>query len=1196
MEASPASFEAHRQWVDKLVGEDNTPSRLRPPRNRPLLTVFEPPAEHVLRGSKSFAARSWKSRASGNTLRIPSNKENRSATVSESDALPTVHLPPKAAPVLGEIAPNNQAIRAGPWRPRPSPTPSLRKKKIESLVKAHGSPTHVRVTAGGRIVPSDQSPLCHPRYGYSAIKTNGGLVKFAPNHPTGKAQWTTATENGFVAQDVNGRLCQIVDGTILPLTEIDGALQLFMPAPNLNITRRGPSLGAIPGPFGPSGDPQQHQAPRIVPPEPSVSSQLNALELEYSKREHELRDVDKTEVLHGRTMGRAARDALIGKRRELVVTLDNIRRALKSLKEQVPANAQTQPSAAIQQQRQSISPPKNHHSRLPAFLQQRRPNQNMGMPPAPQALYGPFYAAAQHPFPAPYGLQPTASPDSVLSGFTAQSWAMPPPSMFAPPHPFDGSMSTTSLPYQPEPFSVPAPFSQRPEAISTPKAPVVEQRIPQSDGARSFTDLQKASPSHKSHALPIKAPETKGLKSVLNPMSPVYKPATGVKKDLNSSEKPCTSAKSIKDRAPTPLSPLHQFQPPSTGPLRVVNTTDETISPTKKSTLLHSSSIASFDTADFFPRNTREFSTRRHAYTSATEQSDDKENLGPERRDSKQENPPATPGQDCTVTHGHPVVVQSASKAASPSTAGHKAPAAPPSTPIDPLANQQRMSLAGRNATSERQIDGFDVDIVQDREAHNVSPKIKRRDWLFVEEHPAHTGGYASSSPDKYQRAYQDELCVMSSPRDNVDSMNKPRDFVEGYQSGLNRSPPGFDRSADFLEGYCAALMKANTPTVKIAASTGSPVKPISRRPSPVGFSSQSSSTLQIDRRPARPCLAPFETNITSMDTLKQAVFAPHNENAILTPAADGPHVNEASFNLGAWAKSHNDTGVADSDPVTLANALAGFQFPQRNTSVVKRQLSNSSDDHVGPMSEAKATLHGDETTQSPGKPLSQAQNQAAPPPASPSMSAKSIPSSNSGNTDHRVSSMTSIDSNLYRNWPGTRAFSPHLEWKSASSVAQHAGFANGFFAHAQFDGASDQFVGYTSEPQLTQGHTTVGAPAPQQTQRVTSVMSDNTGMAMHHHTRFREGSLDGMSSPTKSPQPVSPPMSPKISPSKDNARQSPAKGSSPARATFEHIAEKVGIKVTGTGEASSPQGKRRGWRDVWRGGSRKDSSKDDIS
>ncbi|KAI7069589.1 hypothetical protein KC352_g42695, partial [Hortaea werneckii] len=208
--------------------------------------------EHVLRGSRSFAARSWKSRTSANSLRVPSNKENRSTTASEADRVPAAPVPSKGVPVLGEIVSKNQNIRSaaaaagGLWRTRQSPTQSMRARKIESLVKAHGSPPHVRVTAGGRIVPSEQSPLCHPRYGYSAIKTNGGLVKFAPNHPTGKTQWTQATQNGFVAQDMDGRLCQIVNGTIMPLNEVNGAMQLFMPAPNLSVTQRGPSQGSVP--------------------------------------------------------------------------------------------------------------------------------------------------------------------------------------------------------------------------------------------------------------------------------------------------------------------------------------------------------------------------------------------------------------------------------------------------------------------------------------------------------------------------------------------------------------------------------------------------------------------------------------------------------------------------------------------------------------------------------------------------------------------------------------------------------------------------------------------------------------------------------------------------------------------------------------------------------------------------------------
>ena len=98
----------------------------------------------------------------------------------------------------------------------------------------------------------------------------------------------------------------------------------------------------------------------------------------------------------------------------------------------------------------------------------------------------------------------------------------------------------------------------------------------------------------------------------------------------------------------TPLSPAQHSLPPSTGrPLRAVKMTEDTISPTKNSALVQSSSIASFDTADFFPRDTREYSTRRHANTPRSEQSHDKENVDPE--DCEQQTLPVTPAKEHNV-------------------------------------------------------------------------------------------------------------------------------------------------------------------------------------------------------------------------------------------------------------------------------------------------------------------------------------------------------------------------------------------------------------------------------------------------------------------------------------------------------------------------------------------------------------------
>lgn len=1142
-----SSHDVNIRWIEGLVATpENDPfskSALVP------LTRQPSPTEHVLRGSRSFAARSFRSRVSGNSLRVPSNKsnnENFSASAFESMRNSISVNSQPVGQVLGEIPANGQVVRQGPFKTGRSPTPSLKKKKAEAIVRAHGSPTHVRVTAGGRIVPSDQSPLCHPRFGYSAVKTNGGLIKFAPNYPA-KPQWTQATENGFVAQDMQGNLCQIVNGTILPLNEVDGTLRLYMPAPNLKVTQRGSSLGPINVPFAHDGS-QQNALTKtnpVIAPEPSSESQITALELEYSKLEHELKDVDKTEVIHGRTMGKVAKEALITKRRELVMNMDKIRKAIKGLKNQPPPNAPTSPRAMLK--RQSTSPPRN---RLPPFLQKQQTEVNAAQ--APFSVGNGLHAA----FGGQVVPQPTPSPEEL---YTGHGWAMPPPGMFAPPPPFDGGMAP--------PF---AAFSQAPQlgAIGDQLPSRIEELIPQNDGARSMADVQVSSPN-QSRAVSIRAPEPKlanNLKSSLNPMSPVYKPIVTT---LSSGE---MAAKSIKDRVPTPLSPLRQLQPPAQNQ-KASTATNETISPAKKSTDLQSSSISSFETADFFPCNTREYSNRHYAYSFRPDPSDGKENADPELPAAGRDESPVTPGME----NQH-----------SPQQSAYRAPAPPPGTPVyqDDAVNK---ALLQTNPQGPR------IDL-PNRSTHNISPKSKR-EWLFVQEHPNTIAQQPSSSPEK-PHAWQDEICVTASPYDTIDFSHKPREWIEGYQAGLQRRPIGADRIGDFLEGYCSGLLKskpANTTTSTTAGpSTGSPLKPVSRRPSPAVPSRPSSQVQMIEKVAPHP-RPPFETTSQSMDTLKQAVFAPQNENAVLTPGPDGPHVTEGSFNLGAWSRSRHD---ASNGSVPKIEALPGYPFPERTSSVIHRQ---------GVMSEVNVDRHSQpkdaRNITSSAAPLLhpvQAAATFAQQPTSPALStlsiaSGSIASGSAPNAANRISSLTSIESGMHRQWPGNRIMTP-TEWKSGSSVAHAAGLATGYFSNAQFDGTHDTQPALRVPGQYTDAVSHTGA---NQAQRVISITSNTSGA---QQGRFREGSLDGLSNPAVSPsQPMSPTLTPRDTPMKDGAKRkesSPIKGPSPAKAKFEHMAEKVGIKVTSTGkpnnpagasataEPVSPTGKRR-WRDVWRKGGR---------
>lgn len=1116
MEDSP-SFDTHRAWLEQLV---TTPTPHHPhDADKSVLTHNDSPSEHVLRGSKSFAARSFRSRVSGNLLRVPLQKENRSTTDADTVRQLSSEEVPARVPVLGEIQANNQVHRPGLWRLRPSPTPTLTKKAAEAIVKAHGSPQHVRVTAGGRIVPSEQSPLCHPRYGYSAIKANGGLIKFAANLPTGqKEQWTQATQNGFVAQDIEGRLCQIVNGTILPLNEVDGALRLYMPAPNLNIngsrnTSFGPPAQAR---FSPTEGQQQQEASqssRPPPAEPSSAAQANALELEYSKLEHELRELDKTEVLHGRTMGKAAKDALVSKRRELVVSMDNIRRAIKGLKSQPLPDVPTSPRA-LQPVRQSVSPP--GRGRLPPFLQHRM--NETAMPPMRSAFSGFLSALPGHGQNGTFGFQPSPSPDTQ---FVGQPFGIPPAGMYVPPPPFDGSIGQTLAPYQ-----IQAP--NRPTLPTTVATSKEDGQIPQTDGAWSLADCQKLASPRVSRAIDIKAPEPKqaaGLKSTLNPMSPAYKPGLGVLR--NADKAAPTAVKSVKDRAPTPLSPVHNLRAPESVAVKNPNATDETISPSKKMPHLHSSSVSSFQTADFFPRNTREYSTRKDEYLDSAGMAEDKENVDPVQS-------PATPADnDSGYTASDPIRLAQ--------TPGFSAPVAPPGTPMSGQATNGSLPMS------------INIDTMPNRQLDNLSPKGKRQTWAFVHEHPSQ----ASSTSETFEAA-RHELCVTVSP-EKLDFTQASVEWIEGYRAGLGCQAVGANRGADFMDGYCAGVLKSK-PTINgpsNATSNGSPKRTASRRPSPAALLSRSSSQQKPDRRDPTPVRPALENTLRSMDTLKEAILAPNNENAILTPAAEGPHITDASFNLGAWAKQNS----------------TGLPFPDRGTLAIRREAAMSDSNANGEQaSRMQATLTEGQQRHGLGS-------------SSASMKSTSMNASNDGN---RVSSMTSIDSNLYRQYPGHRVFNPHLEWRSTSSVAQAAGIATGCFTNAQFDGSGnsvrDQPTSMSGTQQLQQ-------------HRVPAAPSNPT---MTTHSRFREASLDGLSDPTVSSPPLSPPMSPtwpakdNVSPNKAKKNSSPAKTGSPAKAKFENIAEKVGIKVTKDGSPNSPPGKRR-WRNVWLG-SKKDGSRDELA
>lgn len=1178
------SFNLHKAWVLAVV---KTPSPKRKQRGDSdvSLTDDESP-EHVLRGSKSFAARSFRSRTHANSVHFAphkSNDENIAVFVDAIQEPPPPVIASSKPQVLGEIANNGQAPRSLPWRLRTSPTPSIRKSRIEALVKDHGSPQHVRVTAGGRIVPSEQSPLCHPRFGYSAIKSNGALIKVAPNHVGKTQQWISTTQDGYVAQDESGRLCQIVNGMVLPLNEDNGAVRLYVPAPNLNITQRGPSAGA-PLVFQNSALHESHQDDSqgvlAASAQPTVATQKNALELEYAKLEQELKDLDKTEVLHGGNMAKAAKDALFTKRRELVTSMDRVRKALKSLNE-LPSAVQVPTSPKAMRDRQSMSP---QQDRLPPFLQRTRQTNSASVPSMQnpwQNLGHPLFD--QH---RPVQTGPSFNVPNTLvpnGSYSALHYQMPPPGAFMQPPPFDGTMG--------------APFSAYPEPVLTgPPVAAAESQavisngmqsghtIPQQDGSSSASEIKMASP-RQSRALPIRDPETRqvtNVKSILNPMSPVYKPSNGMRQSDPLPHEGMGSDQT-NARGPTPLNFLHNSRPVARASSGTGH--DRQTSPAKKKVAVEGSSVSSVRTADFFPRNTRDYSMRKHEYPIPASDSEDKENLEPEdyHRIHTESHTPITPKRDLHNTNWNPDIPDGAFvKFASPQTESYAPPTVPPGTPVNgPHSDEQKQPTLKIGGTVwDDQLQYLNTAQMPDRVAHNLSPKNKRT-YRFIEEHPSRYGSEEISSP-ACEHECHGELCATASPYDAVDFTDKSRDWIEGHQAGLYRRPVGLDRIGDFVDGYCAGLLKSQPVTnVSMGISDGSPARPSSRRPTP----GPSQPTLNHDEQLATDMLAgrpPMELSLKSLDSLKQAVFAPQNENALMTPAADSSIVSETSRNLGGWQKRHENAGnTGPQHP----------NFTQRASSLTERQYNHAQHDDCRRDSAQDSDFPKGMRTMQDHHP-SHAPRLAA---AHPRVAR------GTAQPNERVNSITSIDSTIYRPWPGNgpRIISP-FDWKTPSSVAHAANLATGYFAQSQYDGTAMD-LDADGDAMLTHAAGIAGTP---------NANAHDASISDRQHPR-RSNSLDGMSSPINpgSPPTTSPNLSPNTSPrlrpahskrgtGSPSKKSSSAKSPSPAKVKFEHIASKVGISVSSekkdNQDGSSPTKKR--WKDIWHGSSKKSGSKDEGS
>ncbi|KAF2746445.1 hypothetical protein M011DRAFT_404190 [Sporormia fimetaria CBS 119925] len=435
---------------------------------------------------------------------------------------------------------------------KPSPSPSVKRGKAERLLKEHGSPPGMRVTAGGRVVPSDLPPLGGARFGNNNFRLQGVRNVDLGNAMAPHMQ-SDANSLAPQVQILGNQAVIRVGDKVYPLPTFDS--NYGMP-PVLPSTMGPVKPAAIPSPVvnpGIAGLPLPGQSGVVQ--YPWLGFDLPTLESHMAAKRDELRYIEQTEVLQAEQQGPVWRNQMIQKKKSVITELDFLRKQILALKEEgsngnTGANTGTMGSTAGPS---AATTP----GMLPTFPPQLAPSvfPNVGLPytaPGPNA-FQPFMMYP--PFAAPN--TPAFTPDLASFGRDSQFYV-----------PGESTANT-------------APFSQPVTQAANP---------PHSPG----------SASRRSHAVPIKKPQDEGKKSgaptsTLDPKSPTYEPM------------PKAAEKSDNAQSPLPPTP----SPPKSSQWAPNETGSGLFNKLERRDASRKASLSSIDTTDFFPNNTHEHSSTR---------------------------------------------------------------------------------------------------------------------------------------------------------------------------------------------------------------------------------------------------------------------------------------------------------------------------------------------------------------------------------------------------------------------------------------------------------------------------------------------------------------------------------------------------------------------------------------------------------
>lgn len=255
---------------------------------------------------------------------------------------------------------------------KPSPSPSIKRGKAERLLKEHGSPPGMRVTAGGRVVPSDLPPLSTSRFlnnGFKPPSLRGlGVGSEMPVQP--RPETSNVTRLELVGNQpvlyVGDRAfaLPVLDANSTPTSSLASSTQ----DPGTKPAQQPSTQGAL--------NPTLQNPTQGGSHTRLTDLDLATLKSQQNLKKQELRSVEQTEVLQASHQTEAWRAGMIEKKRSLILELDAMRKqinALEAADTNVPPVQHSGFPGAISTATSLVPPPPF----IPQFQQ-----------PAPATMYG----------------------------------------------------------------------------------------------------------------------------------------------------------------------------------------------------------------------------------------------------------------------------------------------------------------------------------------------------------------------------------------------------------------------------------------------------------------------------------------------------------------------------------------------------------------------------------------------------------------------------------------------------------------------------------------------------------------------------------------------------------------------------------------------------------------------------------------